>query len=234
MLVNLLENIRAVIFDVGNTLTTPDWERVHSVSRRISDSEFQEIELQNRISKILLAADSDPDFLKNLADKSVRTGWHFRQVYKDLGFDESQLEELLGELDKLHFERHLWTRLNEEVFEVFEQLKDRGFLLGVISNSEDGRVEDLLRSVELLPFLDVYLDSFTVGYTKPDARIFLKAVEELGVAPREAVFIGDTYTQDILGARNAGLKPILFDPLDLHQQEDVIRIRSLKELINGK
>lgn len=230
---NLLENIRAVIFDVGNTLTTPDWERIHSISKRISDFEFQETELQTRISKILLAADNDPDFLKNLADKSVRTGWHFRQVYKDLGFDESRLEEFLIELDKTHLERHLWTRLDEGVFDVFQELKNRGYLLGAVSNSEDGRVEDLLRSVKLLPFLDVYLDSFLVGFTKPDVRIFLKAVEKLGVLPHEAAFVGDTYTQDIAGARNAGLNPILFDPLNLHQRADVVKIRSLKELINS-
>lgn len=229
---NVLENIHAVIFDVGNTLTTPDWERIHSVSKKFSDSEFQKAELQMRISKILLAADSDPDFLKNLADKSVQTGWHFRQVYKDLGFDESQLEEFINELDKIHLERHLWTKLNEDVFDVFEKLKNRDFRLGAISNSEDGRVEDLLLSVKLLPFLDVYLDSFLVGYAKPDARIFLKAIEDLGLSPNEAAFVGDTYTQDIIGARNAGLKPILFDPLNLHQRENVIKIRSLKELLN--
>jgi putative hydrolase of the HAD superfamily len=227
---NQLNNIRAVIFDVGNTLTSPDWERIHTVSRKFINTPFDAEDLQGRIAAILLRADNDKTFLKNLAGKSVRTGWHFRELYEQLGLNESQLDEMTAALDKLHSERHLWTRLNEDVVGVFKQLKDRGLRIGVISNSEDGRVESLLEAMEFIPHLDVYLDSYVVGFTKPDPQIFLEAIKILNVAPEEAVFIGDSYTQDIIGARAAGLKAILFDPLNLHSDKDVERIRSLKEI----
>jgi FMN phosphatase YigB (HAD superfamily) len=68
-----LKNIRAVIFDVGNTLTTPDWDRIHTASRKFTNIPFDAEDLQKRISEILFKADNDKAFLKNLAGKSVRT-----------------------------------------------------------------------------------------------------------------------------------------------------------------
>jgi putative hydrolase of the HAD superfamily len=228
---NQLNDIRAVIFDVGNTLTTPDWERIHAVSRKFIDAPFDAEDLQKRIAEILFKADNDEIFLKNLAGKSVRTSWHLLKLYEDLGLNESQLEEMAAALDKLHLERHLWTRLNKDALDVFNQLKKRNLRIGVISNSEDGQVENLLKAIEFIPLLDVYFDSYVIGLTKPDPEIFLKAVKELGAEPEEAVYIGDSYRQDIIGAQSAGLKAVLFDPLNLHPERDVIKIRSLKELL---
>ncbi len=228
---NQLNNIRAVIFDVGNTLASPDWERIHTVTQKFINIPFDAEDLQRRISEILFEADNDKTFLKNLASKSIPPGWHFLKLYEELGLNQSQLEEMTAALDKLHLERHLWTRLNEDVFDVFKQLKERGLRIGVISNSEDGRLEDLLETVKFVPLLDVYLDSYVVGFTKPDPEIFLKAVKVLDVAPEEAMFIGDSYTQDIIGTRNAGLKAILFDPLNLNPNRDVTKIHSLKEIL---
>jgi putative hydrolase of the HAD superfamily len=226
-----LKNIRAVIFDVGNTLTTPDWERIHTASRKFINTPFDAEDLQKRISEILFKADTDEAFLKNLASKSVRTGWHLLKLYEELGLNQSQIEDMAAALDTLHLNRHLWTRLNEDAFDVINQLKNRGLRIGVISNSEDGQVENLLKAVKIVPLLDVYLDSYVVGITKPDPKIFQMAVKTLNVAPEEAVYIGDSYTQDIIGARNAGLKAILFDPLNLHLNKDVVKIHSLKEIL---
>jgi putative hydrolase of the HAD superfamily len=228
---NQLINIRAVLFDVGNTLTMPDWERIHTASQKFITTPFDAEDLQRRISEILFKADNDKTFLSNLANKSIRTSWHFFRLYEELGLSQSQLEEMMTALDELHLQQHLWTRLNQDVLDVFIQLKNRGLRIGVISNTEDGRLEDLLEAVKFVPHLDVYLDSYVVGFTKPDPKIFLKAVEELGVAPEETLFIGDSYTQDIIGAQNAGLKAVLFDPLNLHPDRDVTKIHSLKEIL---
>ena len=228
---NQLNNIRAVLFDVGNTLTMPDWERIHAASSKFITVPFAAENLQRRISEILFKADNDKTFLNNLANKSIRTSWHFFRLYEELGLNQSQLEEMMTALDKLHLEQHLWTRLNEDVLDIFIQLKKRGLRIGVISNTEDGRLKDLLEAVEFVPHLDVFLDSYVVGFTKPDPKIFLKAVEILGLVPEEVLFIGDSYTQDIIGAQNAGLKAVLFDPLNLHPHRDVARIHSLKEIL---
>jgi len=82
---------------------------------------------------------------------------------------------------------------------------------GVISNS-NGTIDSLLQALGLRPYLDFVLDSGVVGVEKPDPRIFRMALERAGVAPHEAVFVGDLYSIDVLGARAAGLSAILLDP----------------------
>jgi len=86
-----------------------------------------------------------------------------------------------------------------------------GLVTGVISNS-NGTIAALLESLGLLPGLDFVLDSAVVGVEKPDPRIFRMALERAGVGPSEAVFVGDLYSIDVLGARAAGLSAILLDP----------------------
>jgi putative hydrolase of the HAD superfamily len=86
-----------------------------------------------------------------------------------------------------------------------------GLATGVISNS-NGTIASLLESLGLLPYLDFVLDSAVVGVEKPDPRIFGMALERAGIGPSEAVFVGDLYSIDVLGARAAGLSAILLDP----------------------
>ena len=51
-----------------------------------------------------------------------------------------------------------------------------------------------------------------------------------GMAPREAVHVGDTYEDDVMGARSAGLRPILVDREDRHPEADCLRVRNLREV----
>jgi putative hydrolase of the HAD superfamily len=55
--------------------------------------------------------------------------------------------------------------------------------------------------------------------------------DRLGLLPEQCLYVGDLYAVDVLGARAAGLRPLLLDPFDRHADwEDVDRIRSVVEL----
>ena len=75
------------------------------------------------------------------------------------------------------------------------------------------------------------IDSFDVGVEKPDARIFQIALKQAGVAPTEAGYVGDLYTVDVIGARRAGIVPILYDPYNLNADKDCLRINDFSELV---
>jgi putative hydrolase of the HAD superfamily len=110
-------------------------------------------------------------------------------------------------------------------------MKRRGLSVAVISNTEDGRVREALAAAGLAERFDVIVDSHLVGYSKPDPAIFRHALELLKVEPDEAVFVGDSYAHDALAARAAGMRAVLLDPLDLHPESVVPRIRRLGDLL---
>lgn len=118
-----------------------------------------------------------------------------------------------------------------EAHGVCTDIRAMGLKLGVVSNGPV-TLTDLLSHAGLLPFFDVVITSQAVGIQKPDSRIFQAALDALGVLPARALFVGDLYEVDVLGARSAGLKAALIEretaapaPRDcpvLHSLADVI------------
>ena len=105
--------------------------------------------------------------------------------------------------------------VGEGAAEVLAWLRSRGVRLGLISNTvwpADAHRRDLER-YGLLQHFDATLFSSETGLWKPDPRVFLRALEELGAGPHEAVYIGDQLAEDVGGARRAGLRAILFGDL---------------------
>ena len=65
----------------------------------------------------------------------------------------------------------------------------------------------------LRDLFEVRVLSSRCGYKKPDPRLFAKALAALHVAPERAVYVGDNPARDLIGARRAGLRCILFRPM---------------------
>jgi putative hydrolase of the HAD superfamily len=74
------------------------------------------------------------------------------------------------------------------------------------------------------------IDSGEVGVMMPDPRIFRIALDALAVEPADAWYVGDMPAFDIVGARRAGIRPFLMDPLGLHVDADYDTVASLAEL----
>jgi putative hydrolase of the HAD superfamily len=104
------------------------------------------------------------------------------------------------------------------------------YRLGVVSNA-DGRVAELLQRLGLAELVEFVIDSHVVGVSKPDPRIFRMGADRFGLEPEQCLYVGDLYAIDVLGARAAGLQPLLLDPFGrLAQWDDVDRIASVAEL----
>lgn len=91
------------------------------------------------------------------------------------------------------------------------ELKLRGLKLGVVSNWDE-RLPLLLERVGLATFFDVVAVSSLVGVEKPHPGIFRFALERLGVAPEEAMHVGDSQRDDVEGAEGAGMSALRLDP----------------------
>ena len=91
---------------------------------------------------------------------------------------------------------------DDDVLPGLLKLKNR-VLIGSISN---GNAD--LRTIGLSHHFKVSVAASAFGVAKPDAAIFLAACEELGVAPEDAVYVGDDVLLDVRGAQRAGLRAV--------------------------
>jgi len=104
-------------------------------------------------------------------------------------------------------------RLFDDALPTLGRLRERGYRLGLISNTPWGTPDYLwqsqLRRFGLPACLDVSVFSSAVGFRKPDPRLFREALERLGVPAARALFVGDDPRADVGGAQAAGLHAAL-------------------------
>jgi putative hydrolase of the HAD superfamily len=80
--------------------------------------------------------------------------------------------------------------------------------LGLVSNFY-GNLDAVCAETGIADLFDVLVDSTTVGVTKPDPRIFRRATDALGVEPSDTIFVGDSPSRDMAGARGLGMRHVL-------------------------
>ena len=120
--------------------------------------------------------------------------------------------------------------LYDDVLPAMKKLKKRGLILGLITNLYKD-VDVILRELGLDPYLDFVVTSREVGVDKPQPPIFLAALELAGVDASEAVYLGDQYETDVVGAKGVGIEPILIDRYDLMPDvKDCLQIHNLTKL----
>ncbi|MBS7649579.1 HAD family hydrolase, partial [Candidatus Bathyarchaeota archaeon] len=90
-------------------------------------------------------------------------------------------------------------------------LTNMGLNVGIVTNAFEKDIKDIFARVKLPNVFNVYVGIDTVGKPKPNAEIFLYAVNALKIQPNEALFVGDSLENDYFGALRAGLKAILID-----------------------
>jgi len=119
----------------------------------------------------------------------------------------------------------------EEVPEVLHELRDGGYTIGLITNTQRSLTE-FERHFELDGLFAFAISSFDHGYMKPHPSIFEEALRRAQVAAGEAVMVGDSVPHDITGAMRLGIRGVLVarSGLSSGAPPDVPVITSLREL----
>lgn len=116
------------------------------------------------------------------------------------------------------------------VIEVLTSLKQKEKLLGVLSNRYEISREELA-SLGLSDFLDYVISAGSVGYWKPDPKVFHGALQRCEVSsPQDVLYVGDNYYADIVGAKGAGIDALLFDDRRVYADADCRIIRDLVQV----
>jgi len=222
---NRIEDVATILFDVGNTLT---WVDLPRAVRLLADEGCP------RSLEALVPAEADARRVMYGLPQSLTDGERWSTYVDtilsqvDLAGDP-ELPRLRARFFEVHQAEHLWRHVLPGTAATLARIRRRGFRLGVVSNS-DGRVPQLLEDVGLAEPFEVIVDSQLVGVEKPDPRIFEIALERLAASPESAIYVGDYRDVDVVGARRAGLRPVLLDPLELEDGTDFPVIRRLEEL----
>ena len=108
--------------------------------------------------------------------------------------------------------------------------RQAGLKVGVLSNFSF-LLPLILEDLGLLAMFDLVVYSAEAGAEKPDPAIFREAVRRAGVSAAEAMHVGDTYEEDVLGAIAAGLRPVLLDRDGVAQGRDCPVARNLLEAV---
>lgn len=203
---------RAVFFDAGNTLLRMNYAAIarelarHGVG--LPPEAVQRAEWRARVR-----LDTE-DFARRRSSTESRdtAGRYLRYVLEGLGVrDETVIGAMAEWRQAYNAPAGLWTIAEPHAAVALAQVRAAGLRAGVISNS-NGTVQAILEDLGLAGSLDFVLDSSRVGFEKPDPRIFRLALARAGVAPAEAVYVGDLYSIDVLGARAIGMDAVLLDP----------------------
>jgi putative hydrolase of the HAD superfamily len=151
-----------------------------------------------------------------------------RIVLKEAGIeaDEKLVLAMLGKMQQFKMKLVLF----DDVAPTLNDLKGRGLILGLISNVERD-LSASLNELGLPSWLSIVVTSLDSGLSKPQPEIFQEAMRRAGVQPSEAMYVGDQYKVDCVGAEHAGMKGILLDRSSYFEEiTDCLRIRSLTEL----
>jgi len=152
-----------------------------------------------------------------------------QRVLQELKIPNDDL--LAREMAELH-PHGLNYRPYDDVEPALKEIKRRGLKLIIVSNvSSLQNLLTYLGQTGLTRYFDALVASGTIGFEKPDSRIFAIASERSGTPPERMVHVGDSYPNDYVGAESAGLTGVLLDRKGRHTEAKCRRISKLTELL---
>ncbi|MDI6448962.1 HAD family hydrolase [Anaerobaca lacustris] len=245
-----MDEIRAVLFDLGETLLT--FGKVGTTKLILQGA---------RSSYDFLRQEGQPIgsfagyFLRYLVRLRLR---YFLAEFRGKDFDSLALLQQVGRREGIDFSREQWeeviwrwyeplSRLAEiepDLHETLANLTESGVRLGIVSNTFVNRasLDRQLAGLGLLDFFPMRLYSYELMLRKPDARLFRIAAERIGEAPERILFVGDRIDLDVRPALDCGMAAALKDaytnrgkatPAGAHRIENVAELPALIERINS-
>jgi HAD superfamily hydrolase (TIGR01509 family) len=209
---------RVIFFDVGNTLLFPNRAKILapiSSDRHPSLEQWQALERKTK-------HEFDQGMTSGRVDHSF--WWIFHTHLLQQLEEASGLREVLVENTRSSAN---WDQIPPGTRDALTRIR-QNFRVAVISNS-DGKIEHVLSRCGIADCFESITDSGTVGVEKPRAKIFEAALSAMQARADESLYVGDMYSVDYLGARNAGMEAVLYDVSGAYRDRKLPRVESLEQ-----
>lgn len=229
--------IRAVLFDVGETLITSmgmvETFQVILREKKIEKSLNEIREAHRKASITFLGAKLDMRPTKSTDFNEVYASWN-DEVMKELGLKD----DTLGQYISQRWFDVVGLRAYDDAAIVLNRLSVMGLRIGIVTNGYREELDTVLKTIDgpmKTTMFDVIVGRDTAGAAKPDPRPFLHAAGSLGLKPDEIIFVGDGFHNDYEGSQGAGMLPILIlrgkqPPADA--PDDITTIQTLDEVMD--
>jgi FMN phosphatase YigB (HAD superfamily) len=197
-----------VFFDFGGTLAEEAVNRDVWIWARLRDKgvqrELEAVRAARQVAR-LLHQKHQPRYGAGVKDQERYWTWWYQQLLGEVGVGGDR--EALAEW--LWLTQTVPHRLYEDTAPALEEMRGRGWRLGVISNWDNLDLEAVLQDLGIWEFFAMALPSAQAGYAKPRPEIFEQALEMIGAQAHEAAHVGDSYRADVMGARGVGILGVL-------------------------
>ena len=198
--------IQAVLFDVDFTLALPGPELGADGYRRLGERHGLALDV-TRLDEARERAFRELQRRPGLVHDEELWIAFTELIIRGMGGDADAARDCAADMVARWMLHENFT-LYDDVLPVLEELRRHGQKLGLVSNGERDLDEFVLHhALEV----DVAIGSRAFGRTKPHPTIFAAALERLGVEPEDAAMVGDSYADDIEGARALGMRAFLLD-----------------------
>ncbi|HTS35801.1 MAG TPA: HAD family hydrolase [Candidatus Solibacter sp.] len=211
---------RFIFFDVGNTLLFPNRARMLaplSQDRHPTLAQWQALERRTK-------HEFDAGMIGGKVDHGFWWTFH-TYLLQDLQVSDDAMRDafVVNTQNSAN-----WDQILPGTREALERIASE-YAIAVISNA-DGRIDAVLRRCGIAECFVSITDSGIVGHEKPHPAIFEAALRGMKADPGESLYVGDVYSVDYVGARNAGMDAVLFDVAGAYREREFPRVKSLEEL----
>jgi len=211
---------RFIFFDVGNTLLFPNRARMLAPlpeDRRPTLAAWQALERRTK-------QEFDQGLMGGKVDHGFWWTFHTYLLQELNAMDDGVRNELVANTQN----SANWDQILPGTRDALERIRQQ-YAIAVISNA-DGRIDAVLRHCGIEDCFASITDSGNVGHEKPHPAIFESALREMKASPAESLYVGDVYSVDYVGARNAGMQAVLFDVAGAYREREFPRVESLAGL----
>ena len=225
---------KAIFFDLDGTLRIPSPAPTEAFIQFARSRQIHIDEVSARRVKIWAHGYWGQDTLLNA--EMTRLGeeqfWvnYSRQLLETVQVTENLQERAQQVTDWFGSEYAPTVQLADGAAGLLKQLKEAGYILGVISNRSQP-FHDVLAQLGITDWFDMTLAAGEIGCWKPNVAIFDHARAQFGsLAAAECLYVGDNYFADGIGASKAGMTPVIYDPEGLYGEMSYWCVRDLGQV----
>lgn len=202
--------LRAVLFDWGGTLMDDEWDEAIALEGHTAGLQaLQRESLPDAEAFARFLAEHESELFSPGGEDEIDIVVVMTRSFQRQGVDLTDDDVRLF----LQASHDVWSShwaLGASTHALLEALRGRGLKLAVVSNtaSPEWLLRPALERQGIRDRVDAIVLSSEVGKRKPHPAIFRRALSELGVAPDEALFVGDRLREDVFGASRVGMKTV--------------------------